>query len=162
MTADEVRIELEIIACERHLQIVNYIKSQCPIYISAEDCVQYAYMEAIAQAEKIHDAHKLISWIVTVAKRHAWKEARWYKCQLKYATDPSVCDTEKLWQRVELKETLQQASERWPIYYHSILRMRYKQEKSFLEISDELGIAYGTVRNAHFRMKQDLKDQLFG
>ena len=71
MTADDIRKELNQIDEQTHRKLVHYIQTRCCPEDIAEECVQYAYLQALVQAEKIRRSDRLLSWLITVAKRSA-------------------------------------------------------------------------------------------
>ena len=62
--------------------------------------------------------------------------------------------------RMDLERFWKERTNIWPKYYWQILRMLYEEEMTFVEISEELHIPQGTVRNAHYRMKNHIKNHL--
>ena len=73
MTTDDIRKELNQIDERTHRKLVHYIQTRCCPEDIAEECVQYAYLQALVQAKKIRRSDRLLSWLITVAKRSAWK-----------------------------------------------------------------------------------------
>ena len=51
MTTDDVRKELNRIDERTHRKLVHYIQTTCCPEDIAEECVQYAYLQALVQAE---------------------------------------------------------------------------------------------------------------
>ena len=62
--------------------------------------------------------------------------------------------------RMDLERFWKERTNIWPKYYWQILRLLYEEEMTFVEISEELHIPQGTVRNAHYRMKNHIKNHL--
>lgn len=163
MTTDDVRKELNRIDERTHRKLVHYIQTTCCPEDVAEECVQYAYLQALVQAEKIRRADRLLSWLITVAKRKAWKEMKRrkrLKCvEIGEAEYEETFENEVL-MRMDLERFWKERTNIWPKYYWQILRMLYEEEMTFVEISEELHIPQGTVRNAHYRMKNHIKNHL--
>ena len=76
MTTDDIQKELNQIDERTHRKLVHYIQTRCCPEDIAEECVQYAYLQALVQAKKIRRSDRLLSWLITVAKRSAWKEMK--------------------------------------------------------------------------------------
>ncbi len=163
MTTDDVRKELNRIDERTHRKLVHYIQTTCCPEDVAEECVQYAYLQALVQAEKIRRADRLLSWLITVAKRKAWKEMKRRKrlmcVEIGEAEYEETFENEVL-MRMDLERFWKERTNIWPKYYWQILRMLYEEEMTFVEISEELHIPQGTVRNAHYRMKNHIKNHL--
>ena len=53
MTTDDIRKELNQIDERTHRKLVHYIQTRCCPEDVAEECVQYAYLQALVQSEKI-------------------------------------------------------------------------------------------------------------
>ena len=66
----------------------------------------------------------------------------------------------ELLMHMDLERILEKQAKVWPKYYWQILRLFYEEEMTFVEISEELHIPQGTVRNAHYRMKNHIKNHL--
>lgn len=66
----------------------------------------------------------------------------------------------ELLMHMDLERILEKQANVWPEYYWQILRLFYEEEMTFVEISEELHIPQGTVRNAHYRMKNHIKNHL--
>ena len=62
--------------------------------------------------------------------------------------------------RMDLERFLKEQEKVWPKYYWQILRLFYEEEMTFVEISEELHIPQGIVRNAHYRMRNHIKNHL--
>ena len=52
MTTDDIRKELNQIDERTHRKLVHYIQTRCCPEDIAEECVQYAYLQALVQAKK--------------------------------------------------------------------------------------------------------------
>ena len=59
MTTDDIRKELNQIDEQTHRKLVHYIQTRCCPEDIAEECVQYAYLQALVQAKKIRRSDRL-------------------------------------------------------------------------------------------------------
>lgn len=66
----------------------------------------------------------------------------------------------ELLMHMDLERILKEQEKVWPKYYWQILRLFYEEGMTFVEISEELHIPQGTVRNTHYRMKNHIKNHL--
>lgn len=160
MTTDDIRKELNQIDERTHRKLVHYIQTRCCPEDIAEECVQYAYLQALVQAKKIRRSDRLLSWLITVSKRSAWKEMKRRKrlmCaeigEVKYG---ETFENELL-MHMDLERILEKQANVWPEYYWQILRLFYEEEKSLVEISEKLRIPQGTIRNAYYRIRRCIR-----
>lgn len=58
MTTDDIRKELNQIDERTHRKLVHYIQTRCCPEDIAEECVQYAYLQALVQAKKKADVRR--------------------------------------------------------------------------------------------------------
>lgn len=163
MTTDDIQKELNQIDERTHRKLVHYIQTRCCPEDIAEECVQYAYLQALVQAKKIRRSDRLLSWLITVAKRSAWKEMKRRKrlmCAEIGEVEYGETFENELLMHMDLERILEKQANVWPKYYWQILRLFYEEGMTFVEISEELHIPQGTVRNAHYRMKNHIKNHL--
>lgn len=160
MTTDDVRKELNRIDERTHRKLVHYIQTTCCPEDVAEECVQYAYLQALVQTKKIRRSDRLLSWLITVAKRSAWKEMKRRK-RLMCAEIGEVKYEEmfenELLMHMDLERILEKQANVWPEYYWQIIRFFYEEEMSLVEISEKLRIPQGTIRNAHYRIRRCIR-----
>ena len=160
MTTDDIQKELNQIDERTHRKLVHYIQTRCCPEDIAEECVQYAYLQALVQAKKIRRSDRLLSWLITVAKRSAWKEMKRRK-RLMCAEIGEVKYEEmfenELLMHMDLERILEKQANVWPEYYWQILRLFYEEEKSLVEISEKLRIPQGTIRNAYYRIRRCIR-----
>lgn len=139
MTTDDIRKELNQIDEQTHRKLVHYIQTRCCPEDIAEECVQYAYLQALVQAKKIRRSDRLLSWLITVAKRSAWKEMKRRK-RLMCAEIGEVKYEEmfenELLMHMDLERILEKQANVWPEYYWQIIRLFYEEEMSLVEISE--------------------------
>lgn len=159
MTTEDVRNELNRIDVRIHQKLVHYVQTaSCPEDV-AEECIQYAYLQALTQADKIRRSDRILSWIITVAKRKAGKEMKQRKRLMCVKPEMIVYEDaieNRTLTRIDLERVLKERVNIWPIYYEKILWMYYREERSFAEIAQLLSMPQGTVRNAHYRIKKDI------
>ena len=133
MTTDDIRKELNQIDEQTHRKLVHYIQTRCCPEDIAEECVQYAYLQALVQAKKIRRSDRLLSWLITVAKRSAWKEMKRRK-RLMCAEIGEVKYEEmfenELLMHMDLERILEKQANVWPEYYWQIIRLFYEEEMS--------------------------------
>ena len=150
MTTDDIRKELNQIDEQTHRKLVHYIQTRCCPEDIAEECVQYAYLQALVQAKKIRRSDRLLSWLITVAKRSAWKEMKRRKRLM--CAEIGEVKYEEMFERI-----LEKQANVWPEYYWQIIRLFYEEEMSLVEISEKLRIPQGTIRNAHYRIRRCIR-----
>ena len=150
MTTDDIRKELNQIDEQTHRKLVHYIQTRCCPEDIAEECVQYAYLQALVQAKKIRRSDRLLSWLITVAKRSAWKEMKRRKRLM--CAEIGEVKYEEILERI-----LEKQANVWPEYYWQIIRLFYEEEMSLVEISEKLRIPQGTIRNAHYRIRRCIR-----
>lgn len=160
MTTDDIRKELNQIDERTHRKLVHYIQTTCCPEDIEEECVQYAYLQALVQAKKIRRSDRLLSWLITVAKRSAWKEMKRRKrlmcAEIGEVEYEETFENEVL-MRMDLERILEKQANVWPEYYWQILRLFYEEEMSLVEISEKLHIPQGTIRNAHYRIRRCIR-----
>ena len=140
MTTDDIRKELNQIDERTHRKLVHYIQTRCCPEDIASD--------------------RLLSWLITVAKRSAWKEMKRRK-RLMCAEIGEVKYEEmfenELLMHMDLERILEKQANVWPEYYWQIIRFFYEEEMSLVEISEKLRIPQGTIRNAHYRIRRCIR-----
>jgi RNA polymerase sigma factor (sigma-70 family) len=62
--------------------------------------------------------------------------------------------------RKECHEILEDSISKLPQQYHSVVRMRYVQDRSYIEISRELGVPMGTLKTWLYRARRQLQEIL--
>lgn len=136
MTTDDIRKELNQIDERTHRKLVHYIQTRCCPEDIAEECVQYAYLQALVQAKKIRRSDRLLSWLITVAKRSAWKEMKRRK-RLMCAEIGDVKYEEmfenELLMHMDLERILEKQANVWPEYYWQIIRLFMKKKCRLLK-----------------------------
>ena len=163
MTTDDIRKELNQIDERTHRKLVHYIQTRCCPEDIAEECVQYAYLQALVQAKKIRRSDRLLSWLITVAKRSAWKEMKRRKrlmcAEIGDVEYEETFENEVL-MRMDLERFLKEQEKVWPKYYWQILRLFYEEEMSLAEVAQALKLTRGTVSSRLTRGRQKLKAML--
>lgn len=162
MKRQDVRDRLEKITLQEHYRMVRYVGKVCRCPEIAQDCVQEAYMLALLHANQIQEPERLSAWLMTVSLRMAKHQIKTSR-RLVLVEEPvqiETMDEERLLNEMVIDSAIQSRIGQYPAYYTDVLWMHYAQRERFEEIARELHMPYGTVRNAHYRMKRILRRAL--
>lgn len=154
----------QIAVCE-HQRLVKYLQNFTSSADLAEECIQHAYLLALLHADQIRRPDRLASWLITVAKRAALrdmdqkKKARcaWDKKQM-ISIDPGNMDGVIL--QLTLAEVSSSVLKQFPSRYAEMMRLRYQEGLSFVQISSILCVSADAARRAHHRIKLAMRKEL--
>jgi RNA polymerase sigma-70 factor, ECF subfamily len=119
----------------------------------AADVVQQAFIKAFTNLHGFNSSKKFSSWIYRIVHNEAINQIKKYRKEHSLErndwpedifTDKSQDAQEKLEEK-EIKNAINQALDKLPIKYQSVLTLTYLEDKSYEEISDILKIPTNTV-----------------
>lgn len=119
----------------------------------AADVVQQAFIKAFTNLHGFNRNKKFSSWIYRIVHNEAINQIKKYRKEHSLErndwpedifTDKSQAAQEKL-EGKEIKNAINQALDKLPIKYRSVLTLSYLEDKSYEEISDILKIPTNTV-----------------
>jgi RNA polymerase sigma-70 factor (ECF subfamily) len=140
----------------------------------AEDIVQETFIKAYRALASFNEEFAFSTWLFKIATNHCIDVLRKRKLQTysldaplqmkdgdvkreyadeTYSPEQSVMD-------LEHRHLILQAIEELPEKYRTVIHMRHKEDRSYEEISEILGIPIGTVKARIFRAREMLKKRL--
>ncbi|MBN1153959.1 sigma-70 family RNA polymerase sigma factor [candidate division KSB1 bacterium] len=141
-----------------------------------EDLVQEAFIKAFASLDSFNEEYAFSTWLYKIAINNCIDHFR--KRRLKTFSidtpiqsrdgeitrefsDSTFSPDNKILSR-EKNELIAEAIEKLPEKYRTSILLRHKEERSYEEISQILGIPLGTVKARIFRAREMLKKELKG
>ena len=132
----------------------------------AEELLQITFCRVHRYRENYDPGRPLVTWIFTIASNLAKKEwrrrSRWVSVPLDHVHLTSSQKTAPHYEsgQVELKASLEEAINNLPPHYREPFLLREKQEMTYEEIADVLGIRIGTVKSRINRARTSLRTSL--
>lgn len=143
--------------------------------LEAEDITQEAFLRVYSNISRYDHNHKFSTWIFRIATNLCIDRLR--KRKMVYSLDQEVTGAEGLdfysqipdqklknpedeVITIELQQQVQQAIDRLPVQYKSIMILRYLQDLSLQEISDIVDLPVTTVKTRVHRGREALKKLL--
>ena len=140
----------------------------------AEDIVQETFIKAFSALSSFNEEYSFSTWLFKIASNNCIDFLRKKRLQTfsidqstesqdgtmtKELPDPIVNPEMRLIES-EKRSIIEMAIENLPKKYRIAIIMRHKEEKSYEEISEALGIPLGTVKARIFRAREKLKKYL--
>ncbi len=171
----------EVLIQRYHTPLVHYIIKQVGDYDLAYDVLQHVFLQLHLFLPKLHATmvlqerpHQLKAWLFHVAQNRCIQELRRKKpilfSEMEKGGDEedslliNIADNEPTpeeeMEYQELYGTLQQAIQRLPPKVRMIVNLRYREQLSFIEISQIMGIPENTVKTHYHRAKPLLRAAL--
>ena len=138
----------------------------------AEDLVQVTFMRAFLGLARFRGEAAFSTWLTQIAihvctthfRAQRARQAR--KCvvagagpELREMWEPACGeDPEEVLDRKEKRDLLIQGIRGLPTPYREVMRLRYVEERSYLEITEELQVPIGTVKSWLYRARAQLKE----
>ncbi len=132
----------------------------------AQELLQVTFFRVYKYRHNFDPERKLVTWIFTIASNLAKKEwrrrSRWVNVPLEYVnlTSPGKTAPHYSAGRVELTSSLEEAIDRLPPHYREPFLLREKEEMTYEEIAEVLGIRLGTVKSRINRARGRLREML--
>lgn len=164
MTLEQIQRLIDAIPAEDVKNMIRFICRYTGSYDAACDCYYHAILEAEEQAEKIQNPDKILSWLLTVAKRYAIK-ASTERMELMRAYQGMIAmdcsdEIELCMLHTVLMDACKKVLLTFPPHYSEIIRLRYEENASFRQIARHLGITPSAARKAHQRIMERLRHEL--
>ena len=132
-----------------------------------DDVMQEALIKGAINCGKLKDPSKLFSWMYTIVRNEALcyqcknnLQTIWLQAKLKvwkpFKEESAEHFLLEKYQRAQLAEAIKML--KYPA--KDILLMRIVEEKSFIQIAQELGLNYHTVRSRYLRTIKELRREL--
>jgi RNA polymerase sigma-70 factor (ECF subfamily) len=143
-------------------QVVATVALVCGSVATAEDSVQEALARAWEQTARGKEIERLAAWVTTVALNLARSQMRRWRCERRARTRLGAL-------RPELHDVTGASGEAYavrqallalPRRQREVTALRYYLGLDVREISEQLGIAEGTVKAMLFRARQSLAETL--
>jgi RNA polymerase sigma factor (sigma-70 family) len=169
-------VAFEEIIQKYHTPLIHYIGRQLGDYDLAYDVLQHVFLQLHLFLPKLYTnmllqtkEHQLKSWLFQVAQNRCIQEQRRKRpilfsemekgdddegSLLKNIADNEPTPEEEL-EYQELYSILQEAIQRLPPKVRTIVNLRYREQRSFMEISQILGIPENTAKT-HFHRARPL------
>jgi RNA polymerase sigma-70 factor (ECF subfamily) len=132
----------------------------------AEELLQVTFCRVHRYRENYDPSRPLVTWIFTIASNLAKKEwrrrSRWVNVPLEHVHLTSSQKTAPHYDagQVELRASLEEAINNLPPHYREPFLLREKQEMTYEEIAEVLGIRIGTVKSRINRARASLRTSL--
>jgi len=143
---------------------------------TARDLVQETFMKAFASLASYRSEYRFSTWLYKIAANSSIDFLR--KKRIKALSLDRQVDTRDGSVEIEIADysyhpgrdlerkqqavSIEEAIESLPEKYRTVIIYRHKQDKSYDEIADSLGIPVGTVKARIFRARELLKKKLKG
>lgn len=142
----------------------------------ANDLVQETFMKAFSSLKSYRSEFRFSTWLYKIAANSSIDHLRKKRIQALSLDNPistgdgevsiEVADfshnPEREMVRRERAVSIEEAIDSLPDKYRRVIIARHKEEKSYEEIADELGLPVGTVKARIFRARELLKKRLRG
>jgi RNA polymerase sigma-70 factor, ECF subfamily len=131
--------------------------SGCPG--AAEDIAQEVFVRAFCNVHQLRSLAAGLAWLLTITRHEA---SRWLKARDRNQPTPLIeqqaddCHVHDL----DQKEWIEQALRQLPEDFRIVVLMFYFEQKSYSDISRELGMPMGTVMSRLNRGRSHLKEAL--
>jgi RNA polymerase sigma-70 factor (ECF subfamily) len=137
-------------------------------HAAAEDIIQESFLKALKNLPNLENEIKLRNWIKVVARNNAYNYLRKNKKNRNEATIESVfineseitTEAETLEKEVEIKimtESLVEILHKVKPEYRILIEMRWKQNLSYKDMADHLGINEELVKSKLHRAREAVK-----
>jgi RNA polymerase sigma-70 factor (ECF subfamily) len=132
----------------------------------AEELLQITFCRVHKYRNNYDPERPLVTWIFTIASNLAKKEwrrrSRWVNVPLDHVNLTSPTKTAPHYDsgQVELRASLEEAINNLPPHYREPFLLREKQEMTYEEIAEVLGIRIGTVKSRINRARASLRTSL--
>lgn len=139
-----------------------------------EDLVQEAFVKAFDNLESYNTNYAFSTWLYRIATNHTIDYLRKKKLQtlsidkprktksgeMEMQLEDQSAQTDRSIIRKQRQNIVQDAIDELPVKYRKVIRLRHMEEKSYQEISEELGKPLGTVKAHIFRAREMLYKSL--
>lgn len=139
-----------------------------------EDLVQEAFVKAFDNLESYNTNYAFSTWLYRIATNHTIDYLRKKKLQtlsidkprktksgeMEMQLEDHSAQTDRSIIRKQRQNIVQDAIDELPVKYRKVIRLRHMEEKSYQEISEELGKPLGTVKAHIFRAREMLYKSL--
>lgn len=134
---------------------------------AAEDILQESFLRLFTHAEQIHTDMPVGPWLYRVAvnQSYTWTQKHRRSSSvldsvLEHLTAPFVSPPDRLVERREVQETVQQAINKLPFDRQVVLVLFYLENLSLREIANILQVPEGTVKSRLHYAREALRDLL--
>lgn len=149
-------------------QVFSLIYRMVRNQTDAEDLAQDTFIKAYRNMASYDPAYPFLTWLFKIAHNTCIDFLRARKPQAISVSDDDnpmdIEDTglslEEKMENVSRNETVERMLNTLPAGYREILVLRHKEELSYDEIAESLGIPVGTVKVRLFRARDLLKNKL--
>ncbi|GAA5520623.1 sigma-70 family RNA polymerase sigma factor [Aliifodinibius salicampi] len=139
-----------------------------------EDLVQEAFVKAFDNLESYNTNYAFSTWLYRIATNHTIDYLRKKKLQtlsidkprktksgeMEMQLEDHSAQTDRSIIRKQRQNIVQDAIDELPAKYRKVIQLRHMEEKSYQEISEELGKPLGTVKAHIFRAREMLYKSL--
>ena len=144
--------------------LVRFVRRYTNSNEEAMDALQEAFRQALDNEDQIRDPTRLMAWLKTTAKREAYSIKSYYAkliiVSCPYGDNNLVAMEKGADYSFCIKEVFEQIAKvlnnSAPVY-GAILRMRYREGRTFVEIADRLNMKSSTIRSYHKRILRRLR-----
>ena len=140
----------------------------------AEDLLQTTFMRAYLGLSGFRGESAFSTWLMQIAMNvcttyHRSEQSRRARADvvgkedawLRELWEPaSIPDPEAFTMQEECRTTVEDEIRGLPDPYRNVTELRYLQDRTYLEIVEELNVPVGTVKTWLYRARQQLKDRL--
>lgn len=164
--------KLEIL-CDKYELVEEYLKILGVPSSYRDDLLQETFIEAYTHLKQLQNIESIESWLYKIAYRKMLKYTKKYKIKLEHEesfyaieqqalVDKETCDEVVLYSLnyVICKEELYEMIYELGYPSSSIILLRFKLGFKLIEIADQLGINYNTVKSLERRAMERLKREI--
>lgn len=148
---------LEAAYHEHGAALLAYLRRHFSVVGSADDLLQETFVQALRTLDRAAEVVSLRAWLFGIARNVAVTAARRRRDTVRLSETIAVREPEAADPRID---RMQQAITRLPEAQREALELRVRDDLSYDEIADVLGIPVGTVRSRLHNAMRMLKESL--
>lgn len=153
-----------------HYHIIKIVRNQDMV----EDLIQEVFTKAFKSMDSYNTNYAFSTWLYRIATNHSIDFLRKRKLKT-YSLDEPVegkdgemhfeppdpgANTDEPLIRQQRKSMVEEAIDQLPEKYRKVIQMRHMEERSYQEISEEIGQPLGTIKAHLFRARELLNKML--
>lgn len=126
---------------------------------SAEDIAQEVFVRAFCNVHQLRSMQAGLGWLLTITRHESFRHPKTKEQSLANSDwDPTLGPSHV--RSIDRQEWIDCALRQLPEEFRIVVLMFYFEQKSYVEISEELGIPLGTVMSRLNRGRKHLKEAL--
>ncbi len=130
----------------------------------AEDCLQQLFMKLVQKRDRLCQAEDLRAYLFQMARNQARSQMRKQRRCVRLGLDTDWLSGKDSGQSLDLRDQMVWALSQLPEKQRTVLVLKLYRERTFLEISDMLGLSQNTVASQYryglAKLRTLLKDKI--